>query len=129
MARYLLDTTVLIDVSRGIEPVWSRLQSLADASEDLAVCAISVTEFYSGVPLGQRDRWNAWVNTFHYWDIFREAAVQAGIYRQRYARMGRAVHTPDALLAALAAAHGAIILTGHINHYPMPEVEGRSMRD
>lgn len=49
MTRYLLDTTALIDFSKGREPARTRIPQMIAAGDELAVCAVNVAEFYAGV--------------------------------------------------------------------------------
>lgn len=128
MARYLLDTTTLIDLSKAIAPVRARLEALLDAGHDLGVCALSVTEFLTGVPAAHRSSWEQWLATFHYWDVSWEAAVMAGAYRQTLRRRGRTLGTVDALLAALAVTLDATIVTDNAKDFPMPEARVLSVR-
>lgn len=72
--------------------------------------------------------WLEWLRTFRYWNISRDAAIQVGLYRLRYARLGRKFRTPDALIAAVAAQYGAILLTVNVKGFPMPEVTVLSLR-
>jgi predicted nucleic acid-binding protein len=63
-----------------------------------------------------------------YWDITRGVAVQAGTYRCRYARQGQTIATADALIAATAIEHNAILVTDNPKDYPMPEIRLLSLR-
>lgn len=117
MERYLVDTTVLIDLSRGIAGVRGRLDVLNRSGAELGVCAVNVAEFVSGVPSGQVFRWNHLLSEFQYWDISHEAAVLAGAYRQTLARQGKTLKLPDAIVAAVAATLGATILTDNIGDF------------
>ena len=128
MARYLLDTTGLVDISKAREPARSRIRAMIAAGDQLGVCAVSVSEFVAGLHPEQRPEWLAYLDGFHFWETSREAATLAGLFRYRYARLGRALSTPDALVAAVAATIGAIVLTDNIKDYPMPEVVVRSLR-
>jgi predicted nucleic acid-binding protein len=56
VTRYLLDTDAPIDFSKGSEPATSRILSWIDATDIVAVCAISVAEFFAGLPLSIRPR-------------------------------------------------------------------------
>ena len=47
MAKYLLDTTALIDYLKGHQPVVELLRELAEQGHDLGICCINVTELYS----------------------------------------------------------------------------------
>ena len=122
MDRLLLDTTVLIDLSKNTGDVLISLNSMVDTGRDLGVCAVSVAEFLAGVPAPQRMRWGRWLADFQYWDISREAAVLAGLFRYDLARQGRALHIPDALMAATAVVLDATLVTNNIKDYPMPSL-------
>ena len=49
--KYLLDTTVLIEFGKRLEPTTSRLLGLIEADHLVGVCAVSIAELYSG-PIG-----------------------------------------------------------------------------
>jgi len=120
--RLLLDTTVLIDLSKNFGDVLTALNSLVASGGILGVCAISVAEFLAGVPVPQRGRWERWIADFEYWDISREAAVLAGVFRFDLARQGRTLQIPDVLMAATAVVTGSILVTNNIKDYPMPNL-------
>jgi predicted nucleic acid-binding protein len=54
--RLLLDTTVLIDLSKNFGDVLTSLHAVVAAGGILGVCAISVAEFLAGVPVSHRGR-------------------------------------------------------------------------
>ena len=120
MDRLLLDTTVLIDLSKNSGDVLSTLNALVASGGILGVSAVSVAEFLAGVPVPQRGRWERWIVDFQYWDISREAAVLAGVFRYDLARQGRALHIPDALMAATAIVTGSTLVTNNVKDYPLP---------
>lgn len=115
--RYLVDTTVLIDLSKGIAGIRGQLDTLAASGAELGVCAVNVAEFASGVPSDQISRWNPFLSEFSYWDISRETAALAGAYRHTLARRGTRLQLPDAIVAAVAATRGATILTDNVKHF------------
>lgn len=117
MERYLVDTTVLIDLSRGIAGIRGRLDVLINSGAELGVCAINVAEFISGVPSGQLFRWDQLLSEFQYWDVSHEAAVLAGAYRQALTRQGKTLKLPDAIVAAVATTLGATILTDNVKDF------------
>lgn len=88
MALYLLDTTVLIDLSKGVAPVRPRLDALLDAGHDLGICALNMAEFLTGVPASHRPMWERWLARFAYWDVTWTAAVLAGTYRYDFRLRG-----------------------------------------
>ena len=122
MTRYLLDTTALIDFSKGREPAQSRIMEMIESGDELGVCAINVAEFFSGIPSDQRASWDEFIGALQYWDIAQEAARQAGFFRYDFARKGRQLSTTDTLVAAVACQRGATIVTNNVKDYPIREV-------
>jgi predicted nucleic acid-binding protein len=123
MTRYLLDTTALIDFSKGQEPARSRILGWIHGGDDLGVCAIIVAEFYAGVPVAARPRWDAFLGALQYWPITWAAARQAGLWRYDFARRGIALSTADTLVAAVASEQDAVLVTDNTKHYPMAGVQ------
>ena len=128
MARYLLDTTVIIDFARNIEPVSSRLAAWIDAGEEVAVTAVQVVEFLSGTRPVDRTQWASFFDGLDYWEITSADAFEAGIYRYDFARVGIQLSMTDTLTAAVARARAAIVVTENIKHFPMADIEVISLR-
>ena len=122
MAGFLLDTVTLIDVSKNIEPVRSRVHEWLHGDEVVAACAITVAEFYAGVPPAERQQRDEFFDLLEYWEMTRDVARLAGNYRYDYARLGQQLSTADTLLAALAVIREAILVTSNERHFPMPDV-------
>ena len=122
MTRYLLDTTALIDFSKGREPTCSRLLELIEAGDDLGVCAVNIAEFYSGIPVDKRTVWNEFISSLSYWNVTREAAAHAGRDRYDFARNGQTLSTTDAIIAAVARDHQATLMTNNVKDYPMADI-------
>ena len=122
MARYLLDTDVLIDFSRLQEPALSWVATMAEAREQLGICAVQLAEFYAGERRGKRPAMDAFLARVPCWEITPEVATQAGHYRFSFARRGRAINTPDALNAAVAWRMRATVVTRNRKDYPIPGV-------
>jgi tRNA(fMet)-specific endonuclease VapC len=129
MTRYLLDTDTLIDFSKGREPTRSRILHMIDAGDLLGVCAINVSEFYSGVPEENRLVWDELFGSLTYWDISRQAATAAGRDRFTAARKGHTLATADALVAAVARENKATILTSNVKDYANAGNNVLSLRD
>lgn len=128
MTRYLLDTDVLVDFSKGIEPVTSRLLAWIDGTDTVAVCAISVAEFSAGLTAEQAAHAEPFISSLTYWDISRQAAMRAGQDRYSFARTGVTITTTDALLAAVAREYEAILVTNNLKDFPMEDVRLLSIR-
>jgi predicted nucleic acid-binding protein len=122
MTRYLLDTSALIDFSKNWEPARSRILQMIQQGDDLGVCAINVSEFYSGIQPDERESWDEFFEALAYWPISRDAARQAGVWRYEYARRGQTLTTTDSLIGAVAMERGAVVLTNNVKHFPMSAV-------
>jgi predicted nucleic acid-binding protein len=127
--KHLLDADTLIDyiVDRG--NARPRISAMIEQGDEVAVCAITVAEVYSGLSDKRRDLWERWIMALSYWDIGYHVAAQAGRYRKTTSESGRTLAVTDSLLAALAREKGAILLTINIKDYPMKDVRVLSLRD
>lgn len=120
--RYLVDTNVLVSFSKGHEPEYSWMLGRIQSKDELGVCAVIVAEFFAGTSPANRPAWTRFLRRMNYWETTEASAMRAGIYRYTYARQGTAISTQDALIAAVAAEVRAIIVTGNVRHFPMPDV-------
>ena len=98
MSAYLLDTSSLIAATKFGGRALDNLNALSDRGDDIAVCAITVSEYYSGIQRGMDSQWDRLVDLFDYWEISRATAELAGDYRWRFRADGKATdshrHTP-----------------------------------
>lgn len=122
MATYLLDASALIDWLQGMPAARRLMETLTNAGHDLAVCCVSVAEVYSGLNEDERLAVEPAVSALHYWNISFEAGAMAGQLRYLYRRRGIQLSTPDALIAALAIVRNAVLVTGNVKDFPMPEI-------
>lgn len=122
MTQYLLDTDALIDFSKGAEPATSLILSWIDGSDTVAVCPITVAEFFAGLTREQAAHWEQFVAALDYWEISRGAAVRAGQERYALARTGRSTTTTDMLLAAVARECDATLVTGNVKDFPLSDL-------
>jgi predicted nucleic acid-binding protein len=123
VTSYLLDTTALIDFSKGREPALSRIGAWLAGGDDLGVCAINVAEFYTGVAPAAGARWDYFLSLLSCWPITLAAARQAGVWRHDFARRGVALSTADTLVAPVASDRGARLVTDNSKDYPMAGVQ------
>src|SRR5688572_23494 len=114
--RYLLDTTALIDFSKGFEPAKTKILELIDSGELISVCSVTLAEFATGLTPQERQPWLEFLEALPYWEISPEAAWQAGIWRYEFSRRGIQLSTTDALVAATAWQHQAIVITNNARH-------------
>jgi predicted nucleic acid-binding protein len=122
MSRYLLDTTALIDFSKGREPAFSLVRRFIDNGDEIGVSPINIAEFYSGLAASQLAVWGEFFESLVLWSISLEAAKQAGRFRYDFARRGISLSTTDTLVAAVALYERATIVTSNVKDYPMDEV-------
>ncbi len=127
--KYLLDTDTLIDILEDRDDVRQQVLSLTEAGEEVALCAITVAEIYSGLSAKRRVQWDSWLLSLSYWHIGFNVALQAGTYRRDAAKTGRTLSISDSLLAALARDNNATLLTSNIKDYPMKDVRVMSLRE
>lgn len=120
--RYLLDTTVLVDASKNREPVRSRVNDLRRGPGEIGVSVVNVAEFIAGVRPEDRPEADVYLDGLVLWDVTREIAVQAGLYRYAYARQGQTILIPDAPIAATARVLAATLVTNNLKDFPMPEL-------
>lgn len=128
MDRVLIDTSVLIDVSTGIEPASTELRRMLAGGTEGCVCAVIVAEFFAGVRSDDLNRWERYFNRLRFLPATREAGLIAGRFRYDLKRRGRTVATADALIAAVAQVHGAVLLTENPKHFSMDDIVVRSLR-
>ena len=122
MTAFLLDTSVIVEFSKQREPAYSQIIAWIRSGETLAVCAISVAEFYAGLSATEAHRWEELVTAFAYWPISIAAAMHAGQERYWYARQGKTISTTDSLLAAVAREQHAVLVTNNVKDFPMDDV-------
>ena len=123
MAKYLLDTTVLISHLRGRPEVLELVMSLARQGHVLGLCCINVAELYSGLSQQEEARAERLVDSLDYYVVTRETAKEAGGHRYNFARRGITLTTADALIAATAIKEGATLITSNVKDFPMEEIQ------
>ena len=128
MASYLLDSTVLIDFLRGRAHVVRGIRALDSEGHLLAICAVNVTEVFSGMLDHERDVTEELLSTLLLWDISYADARAAGELRGRLRRRGKAISVPDAMVAAVAIANNATLLTANLKDFDVPELKVEALR-
>ena len=123
MAKYILDTTVLVDFLNGRREAVDLVDSLAHRGNQLGVCCVSVAELYAGTDRNRRAAVDRLIEAMNYHDVSLAAAQEAGRYRYEFARRGTALSTTDTLIAATAIAEGATLITANPRDFPMEEIE------
>lgn len=119
---FLLDTTILIDFFRGLQPAVSLLDTL-QGKAPLASCPITVAEIFSGAREQELPQVSRFLAALLFYPVTFEAARLAGRWRYDYARRGITLSLNDALIAAVAVSQKLALVTANTRHFPMPELK------
>jgi predicted nucleic acid-binding protein len=122
LSLYLLDTTVLIAHLRGDDAVTNLLLDLLADRHVLGTSCVNIAEVERGIRSKERKPAAALLGRLRFLATTHEAAVRAGRYQAQFEKGGVTIHTPDALVAGTARAHGAILLTDNVRDFPMRDV-------
>jgi predicted nucleic acid-binding protein len=101
---------------------------LNDGGDEVGVCGIQVAEFYRGLAPSERPIWDTFFAELQYWEVSLEAARRAGGDQDDCDRRGPPIGTSDAIIAAVARAQAAILVTTNVGDFPMPDVNLLSLR-
>ncbi len=118
---FLLDTTVLIDFFRGRMKAIQTLGKLVEEGP-LGCCPVVVAEVFSGVRPEELTKVEEFLTSLLYYPIPYETARLAGQYRRDYQKKGVTLSISDTLIAAVAVMNSLILVTGNVQHFPMPEI-------
>ncbi len=102
------------------------LLRLLGAGHSLGTTCVNIAEVERGLRPRERKRVQALLDRLDFFVTTREAAKRAGRYQAEWARRGRTIHTPDALVAGTARAHGAVVMTDNLDDFPMRDVRARA---
>jgi len=122
VARYLVDTDVLVDYLNRLPAARSLLTRLVSDGDALCTCDVVLAEVYSGLDVQAMPAAAEFLDATEFLVTSPAMAVQAGNWRFGYARRGVQLATADVLIAATATAHRATIITRNVRDYPMPEL-------
>lgn len=122
MSLHLLDSDAVIDHLKGIQSTIDLIAALSAGGPIACSCDIVVSEVYAGLPPAARAGAQQLLSTLYFLPTTAAAARQSGIWRYDFARRGVTLPTTDTLIAAVAAEHGAHVVTGNVRDYPMAGV-------
>jgi predicted nucleic acid-binding protein len=117
----LVDTDILIEVSRATPSTLDLWIALSHSHEQILYSPISEAELWQGVR--PREMW-ALRNLLSELEcvlIDKRIGRKAGDYLRQY-RKSHGVQMSDALIAASAVLNEAWLWTRNLKHYPMPDV-------
>lgn len=124
MAKYLLDSDVVIAWLRRDEAVVAWLKERDAAGDYLGWTPISIAEIGAGIRPREAFVMGDLVRVLHCVDLDERTGRKAATYRARFGP-SHGVEIADALIAAAAHVHGLTLCTRNLRHYPMRDVKKR----
>lgn len=126
VAKYLLDSDVIIEWLRGTPRVVQWL-GVCDAAGDFLACTpVTVAEIYAGLRPHDDFVVGDLLRVLHCVDLTARIGHKAGRYRQAFGR-SHGVEIADALIAAAAHVYGLTLCSLNLRHYPMRDVKKRAV--
>ena len=117
-----MDTNVVIDALKKRRGRAEYLESLPLQGLTLCICAVVLTELYTGLAQTQHHKAEGMTKDFEFLSTNAELGHLAGVLRRRYRDLGIALSTPDCLIAATAIYHDAMLITENQKDFPLPEL-------
>lgn len=119
MARYLLDTGLVIRHLRGRKAVVQLLRELGKR-ERLGIAAVTRLEVRAGMHPDEVYATQKLLNRFLTYDLDRDIADRAGDFVRNFRNTGTQLSVPDAIIAATAINHQLTLVTLNSKDFPMP---------
>jgi len=127
VANYLLDTTVIIDCLRGRKETVDFLTKIASEGSVGGCCAINIAEVYAGMRKNEREVTKKFLDSLEYYEVTRNLAELAGMYKRAYAGKGVTLSLSDVMIAAVVISNNLTLVTDNLRHYPMPELNTKQI--
>lgn len=122
MAKYLLDTTTIIDQLRGNKKVNSYLEKIGEQGDIAGCCCINIAETYAGMRKKEKEKTDRFMESLYYFEVSKEVAKLAGELRQKYFKKGKTLAITDLIITATAITYSLTLITKNIKHYPFSEL-------
>jgi len=125
--RYLLDTSVLIDVLRCRRGRRELLAELLRGGHAVATTALNVAEVYAGMRPGEELQTEVFLDALECYELTGSTARLAGKLKKQWSKRGRTLTLPDTIVAAIALERGCTLMTDNRKDFPMPELDYYSL--
>ena len=112
----LLDTSIVIDILRGVAPAIAYARGLA---EPPTCSEISRVEVMRGLRSGERRAAERLLGTLRWVTVDGSIARRAGELGRRYRRSHQGLATADLIIAATVEELGLELATLNVRHFPM----------
>lgn len=123
MKTVLIDSDVLIEVSRARDAdLLARWEELSKSDAVILCSPVTIAEIWHGARPKEQPVLDALFRSLICVPIDAALGRRAGDYLRSYAK-SHALELGDALIAATASAHQAVLWTRNRKHYPMRDVD------
>jgi len=126
MPRHLLDSDILIWVLRGKKEAVDFVRNLLK-EEIPAISALAFYEIWAGARAHEEDAISDFLSEFVILAVDQDVAKQGAHYYAAFRKKGITLSVTDALIAGTARVRGLILVTQNVRHFPMRDVEKRSI--
>ena len=123
MAKYLLDTTTIIDHLRGNKKVNSYLERIGQRGDIAGCCCINIAETYAGMRKKEKEKTDRFIESLYYFEVTKEVAKLAGELKQKCFKKGKTLATTDVIITATAMTYSLTLITKNVKHYPFLELK------
>jgi predicted nucleic acid-binding protein len=114
----LVDTSVFIDVLRGVEPAIQVVER-ERAQEPLHSSVVVLAEMLAGMRPREESPTQELIDAVIWHDVSFETAQEAGALGRRWLPSHGGIDTADLIVAATTTRLGARLLTRNVRHFPM----------
>ncbi|MDQ2881576.1 MAG: type II toxin-antitoxin system VapC family toxin [Actinomycetota bacterium] len=118
MSSVLVDTSVLIDILRGLEPAEAAIEEHRRHGV-LHSSSVVHAEVLAGMRPHEERRTRELFDAFEWHPADQVVAEEAGRLGRRWLPSHRGIDTADLLIAATASVLGLPLLTRNVRHFPM----------
>jgi predicted nucleic acid-binding protein len=115
----VVDTSVLIDVLRGLEEARSALEAAVRSEEQVIGSVLTRLEVRAGVRPGEEESTERLLAAIDWVSVDEELADDAGRLAAQYLRAHPGTDTVEYVIAATAMALNAAVWTRNVRYFPM----------
>src|ERR1700732_2148915 len=121
--KFLLDTSVLIDVLRNRNRRRQFIADLVQAGHTLSSSTFNVAELYAGMRSGEEADSEGLLAGLELYELSGSGARLAGKLKNVWSQKGRTLTLADSIVAAVAIENGCQVLTDNQKDFPMPQLQ------
>lgn len=115
----LVDTNILVDQLRAMEPARDSLAGAQLRGERLIASVLSKVEILAGARVGEEQRTRRVFDGLEWVAVDDAIAERAGALASQFLRSHRQIELADYVIAATAQVLGAELWTRNVRHFPM----------